>query len=70
MPTTRIYAVTVGGRLSEHFAAAFERTRAVPGADGHTRLITEPFDQPQLHGLLARLNALGIELVKVEEVSG
>ena len=68
MPTTRIYAVTVRGRLSERFVAAFERTRAEPGAEGQTRLITEPFDQPQLHGLLERLNALGIELVKVDEV--
>jgi hypothetical protein len=65
---TRTYAITVNGRLSERFAAAFENTRveAVPGAQ--TRLVTDPFDQSQLKGLLDHLASLGFELVRVEEV--
>jgi hypothetical protein len=66
--TTKRYAITVAGRLGERFAAAFERTHVETGAGAQTRLITEPFDQPQLHGLLERLRDLDIELVKVEEV--
>lgn len=66
--TTRSYAITVEGRLSARFAAGFERTRAEGLPDARTRLVTEPFDQPQLHGLLERLRDLGIELVGVEEV--
>ena len=33
---------------------------------GHTRLITEPFDQGQLHGLLNRVRDFGFELLAVE----
>ena len=66
--TTRTYAITLQGRLSARFAASFERTHATPAPDGRTRLLTEPFDQPQLHGLLDRLSDLGIELIAVEEV--
>jgi hypothetical protein len=65
---TRSYAITVNGRLSERFAAAFENTRVEHEPGAQTRLITEPFDQSQLHGLLDRLSSLGIELLRVEEV--
>ena len=65
---TRTYAITVNGRLSERFAAAFENTRAEAAPGARTRLITEPFDQSQLHGLIERIGSLGIELVRVEEV--
>jgi hypothetical protein len=65
---TKSYAITVKGRLTERFASSFERTCAEPAPEGRTRLLTEPFDQPQLHGLLDRLNDLGIELVRVEEL--
>jgi hypothetical protein len=64
--TTHSYAISVKGRLSERFAAAFERTRVEPAADGRTRLLTEPFDQPQLHGLLGRLGDFGIEILEIE----
>ena len=67
--TTRTYAITVQGRLSERFATAFERARIEPAADGQTRLLTEPFDQPQLHGILDRLSDFGIEIVEIEVVA-
>jgi hypothetical protein len=65
----RTYAITVRGRLTDRFAAAFERTRIEPERGARTRLITEPFDQTQLRGLLDRLSDLGLELVKVEELA-
>jgi hypothetical protein len=66
--STRTYAITVRGRLSERFAAAFERTRIAAAPGPHTVLLTDPFDQCQLRGLLDRIADLGLELVRVEEV--
>ena len=63
----RRYHVTVQGRLGARFADAF------PGASvqtrcGRTRLVTEPFDQGQLHGLLNRIRDFGFDLLSVESV--
>jgi hypothetical protein len=66
---SRAYVITVRGRLSERFAAAFERTRIEPESGARTRLITESFDQTQLRGLLDRLSDFGLELVRVEELA-
>jgi len=60
------YTIVVRGRLSERFALAFPGASVEP-AEGHTRLVTEPFDQSQLHGLLDRLRAFGLELVSVQK---
>jgi len=64
MPTRR-YTVTVQGRLGDRFRATFPGVWMEPG-HGHTRLITEPFDQAQLHGLLSRVRDFGFELLSVE----
>lgn len=66
--TNKTYAITLGGRVTDRFAAAFERTRIEPVPGPQTRLITEPFDQSQLRGLLDRASDLGFELVRVEEI--
>jgi hypothetical protein len=60
------YTVVVRGKLSEHFATAFQGVTIDPG-EGLTRLLTEPFDQSQLQGLLDRLWSFGLELVSVQE---
>jgi hypothetical protein len=60
------YTIVVRGRLSEGFATAFPGVKIEPG-EGRTRLLTEPFDQGQLQGLLDRLWTFGLELVSVQE---
>jgi hypothetical protein len=59
------YTVTVEGRLGARFTDAFPGAR-VDSGHGQTRLVTEPFDQGQLHGLLARVRDFGLDLVSVE----
>jgi hypothetical protein len=60
------YTIVVRGRLSERFATAFPGVTMATG-EGRTRLVTEPFDQSQLQGLLDRLWGFGLELVSVQE---
>ncbi len=60
------YTIVVRGRMSERFALAFPGASVEPG-DGQTWLLTEPFDQGQLHGFLDRLRSFGLELVSVQE---
>ena len=62
---SRRYAVTVQGRLGARFTDAFPGVRVDPG-HGRTRLVTDPFDQGQLHGLLNRIRDFGLDLVSVE----
>jgi hypothetical protein len=62
---SRRYTVTVEGRLGERFRATFPGVSIKPG-HGHTRLLTEPFDQGQLHGLLNRVRDFGFDLLAVE----
>jgi hypothetical protein len=64
MPSRR-YTVTVQGRLGERFRATFPGVSIEP-EPGHTRLVTEPFDQGQLHGLLSRVRDFGLDLLAVE----
>jgi hypothetical protein len=56
--------ITVRGRLSNRLATAFEGLTLVRRA-GHTELVGEIVDQAQLHGLLARIRDLGLELEHV-----
>jgi hypothetical protein len=53
--------ITVGGTLSDRLATAFEGMTLVQQG-GDTRLDGEIADQAQLHGLLARIRDLGLEL--------
>lgn len=62
---SRRYTVTVSGRLGPRFLTAFPGASIEP-AGGQTRLMTDLFDQGQLHGLLNRVNDFGLELVSVE----
>ena len=62
---TRRYTVTVQGRLGTRFAHTFPGATITPGP-GDTRLLTEPFDQAQLHGLLNRIRDFGIDILAVE----
>jgi len=62
---SRRYTITVQGRLSARFTDAFPGASVQP-RHGRTRLVTEPFDQGQLHGLLNRVRDFGLDLLSVE----
>ena len=59
------YRIIVKGRLSDRFATAFTGMRLEPG-DGTTALVGPIRDQSQLFGVLERVRAFGLELVRVE----
>jgi hypothetical protein len=67
MGTRTIYRIVVGRELSERYAAAFEGME-IETNSGRTILTGEVKDQPHLHGLLDRINALGLKLVSVESM--
>ena len=64
MNTMRSIRITVRGRLSNRLAAAFDGMTPVRRT-GATELIGEIADQAQLHGLLARIRDLGLDLESV-----
>jgi hypothetical protein len=59
------YRIIVKGRLSDRFATAFAGMSVEPG-DGITALIGPVRDQSHLFGVLERIRAFGLELVRVE----
>lgn len=61
--------ITVRGRLSDRLAAAFEGMTPVRRR-GATDLVGAVSDQAQLHGLLARVRDLGLELESAAVVVG
>ena len=65
---TRIYRIVVRSELSERYAVAFEGMK-MESKDGQTILIGEIIDQPQLFGILDRINGLGLELLSVQALT-
>jgi hypothetical protein len=63
--TKTTYRIVVGGELSDRYASAFEGME-MEAANGQTTLTGEVVDQPQLHGILDRINSLGLRLMSVE----
>jgi len=61
----KVYRIVVRYELSERYAAAFEGMQ-LERRGGNTVLTGEIIDQPHLHGILDRLNGLGLELLSVE----
>lgn len=55
----------VRAEIGKRFALAFEGLE-VKIAEGRTIIMGEVFDQSHLHGILDRINALGLELVSVQ----
>jgi hypothetical protein len=60
--------IVVRAEIGERFAAAFEGIE-VRIAQGRTIITGEVIDQSHLHGVLDRINALGLVLVSVQPVS-
>jgi hypothetical protein len=66
--TRTVYRIVVRGELSARYAAAFEGME-IEAASGRTTLTGEVIDPPHLHGILDRINGLGLELVSVLSVA-
>jgi hypothetical protein len=68
-PTSFTYEVRLGGRLSRTLRAEFEDLGlAANDRPVETVLHGSVVDQAALHGLLRRIEALGLELVEVRRV--
>lgn len=57
------YEVLLGARLDPSWSSWFDGLRLQPTRDGHTLLVGPVRDQAALHGLLACIRDLGIELL-------
>jgi hypothetical protein len=66
--TRKTYRIVVRAEIGERFAAAFEGMDVRIG-EGRTIIMGEVVDQSHLHGILDRINALGLELVSLQPVS-
>ena len=64
----RHYEIRVRGSLGELMLTAFEPLRAHFHVSGETLLRGEVADQSALHGLLAQIESLGLELLEVKQV--
>jgi hypothetical protein len=64
-----VYRIVIRDELSRRFALAFEGMEMETKC-GQTILTGEVVDPPQLHGILDRINSLGLKLVSVESVPG
>ena len=60
-----VYRIVVRSELSDRYAVAFEGME-METKDGDTVLTGEVIDQPHLHGILARINGLGLKLLSVQ----
>jgi hypothetical protein len=60
-----VYRIVVRSELSERYAVAFEGME-METEGGVTILTGEIIDQPHLHGILDRINGLGLQLLSVQ----
>ena len=63
--TRRVYRIVVRSELSDTYAVAFEGMK-METRNGDTVLTGRIIDQPQLYGILERINGLGLELMSVQ----
>jgi len=63
----KTYRIVVRAEIGKRFALAFEGLE-VKIAEGRTIITGEVIDQSHLHGILDRINALGLVLVSVQPV--
>ena len=61
------YQITVHGHLSPALVAAFDGVTAVLTADA--TILGDIADQAALHGVLERIESLGLELLEVRRVA-
>jgi len=63
--TGTVYRIVVRSELSDRYAVAFEGME-METKNGETILTGDVIDQPHLHGILARINGLGLQLMSVQ----
>jgi hypothetical protein len=69
MVTSTDYEIRIKGRLSDSLCGAFEDfTASVKPAE--TIMCGELRDQSELHGVLERIQSLGLELIEVRRLDG
>lgn len=59
------YTIRVAARLDAHWSAWFDGLTVTSASDGTTSLTGFVADQSHLHGLLAKIRDLGIDLISV-----
>lgn len=64
------YEIRIRGRLGTRWSAWLDGLTVIAGEDGTSVLRGPVVDQAALHGLLARLRDLGIELVALTRLDG
>ena len=62
-----MYELVVRGEIGDRFAVLFEGM-CLDRTDGRTAITGEVRDQAQLHGLIERVEDLGLELVSINPV--
>ena len=65
MSKSTVYRIVVRSELNGRYAVAFEGME-MEAKGGYTVLTGKIVDQPQLYGILERINGLGLELVSVQ----
>ncbi len=68
MAGANVYRIRVDGNLDPGWSAWFEGLVVDADADGTSALTGPLTDQAALHGLLARVRDLGLEIVSVERL--
>jgi hypothetical protein len=66
---SKVCRIVARSELSERYTTTFEGMR-METRDGQMVLTGEVKDQPHLFGILERINGLGLELLRVEALSG
>jgi hypothetical protein len=62
------YELRVQGVLEPHWSAWFDGLEVAGDADGQTTIAGPVTDQAALHGLLAKVRDLGLELLSVRRI--
>ena len=62
------YEIRLKGRLTRPLAAEFEQQQLKAAVAPVETVVEGPLDDAALHGLLRRIEALGLELVEVRRV--
>ena len=66
--TGTVYRIVVRSELSDRYAVAFEGME-METKHGCTVLTGRIIDQPHLHGILGRINGLGLQLLSVQALT-
>jgi hypothetical protein len=66
-PEPALYTIRIDGHLGATLLSAFPATAARP--DGAHTVLTGPLDRSALYGVLAEIEALGLDLLEVRQLN-